>query len=95
MGRYSRHALHLLWILGIHWGIKVFARHADLEHEWWVTWLENGTAGLAVAEVTLIGGVELIGRVRAATHQALSPIPRETARATQRQNKQSDLQNRP
>jgi hypothetical protein len=86
MGRYSRHALHLAWILGIHWGIKLFARHADLEQEWWVSWLENGTAGLAVAEVILIGGVELIGRLRAAARSALgSPYPSPGDRVPRRE----------
>lgn len=44
----------------MHFGIRFVAKSTDLEHEWWVLWLENASAALAVVVFIFTTGAEAI-----------------------------------
>jgi hypothetical protein len=72
--RLCQEAVEVLFVVGLHWGMKSAIRYTHQGEEWWAAILINGTALFAVIGVLVIGGFELLAFCWEAGRNALNRI---------------------
>jgi hypothetical protein len=77
LARICREALHIAFLVGLHFGLSKLIHYTHQENEWWARWLLSTTAVYAVVGFTVIAGAELLTDCVAAVHQAWRRIREE------------------